>query len=751
LARFLWVKFQLDDLCRAETDNSIKKVLQNLPRDLSETYDRLLGRIDGAEQREYVKRMFTWIICARRPLEVTELREAIAFTIEDDHFDHNKIPNDLNRLARACGNLIVIDDDEQSVQIAHYTVEQYLLEGRSQPALFSFTKEDANFEVGKVCVAYLSFSDFESQLTEYNKNGTSNMSALEKVVRTQPMLPPNSHAVKLVKALKTLRRSQDSPTNIDFDRHISTYKRRMPIATVEEKYALLSYVAEYWLHHTITFTKAMEATMQSPHHLHLFNNLALHRKFPFDIRPWDGISLRREGFPFVIQIGWAISANHLPLLKSITHLGNEACLGAYMEEATKDFLNFMINSKATWPLLRKYSEGSAETFPHSHDWERWLYHCILRACDQAFTEILEFFFSNWERSRWSPPHGNFFGHLLLDAALHSNTGVVEVVNKITLNWHSDARRELWLNTEIEGESLNALEVAFRSDSVPLMELFALAGCRATRSFKENLLQGNLTKLCEAFEAGDLKKIRCFLRMLGATESSLWHIKYFLSGPLYRPDEDAYALSVAVDAITSDRGSARKSIRPHWAGTVEGVSFQDRIDIILAAGGKPLPRDVSWLLWDAITENKVGRFDLLLSTGVQASDPRYILTAKEGEAIKLKYFNLGGIESISPLCCAILYEREEMVSKFLDAGVSANEVGTNTGLVPIYFAAIADSFESFKILIRYGANLEAMDAEDQNITHFLNYDITKEYELYYYWTSWAAKVKGPVSLWEYHER
>lgn len=301
LSRFLWVKFQLDDLCRAETDNTIKKVLQNLPRDLSETYDRLLARIDVAEQREYVKRMFNWIICARRPLDVMELREAIAFTIEDDHFDTTKIPNDINRLARACGNLIVVDDDEQTVQIAHYTVEQYLLEEREcRPSLFRFAKEEANFEVGKVCVAYLSFSEFESQLTQYTNTTTSNLAALENVVRSQSMLPPNSQVAKVVKALKRFRGNQDSSTNIEYDRHVKFYSRRMPAAPLQTKYCLLSYVVENWLHHTTTFRDPIDTTFPTSRQNRLFDILALDKKFSFDIRPWDTVPLRWERFPYVL-------------------------------------------------------------------------------------------------------------------------------------------------------------------------------------------------------------------------------------------------------------------------------------------------------------------------------------------------------------------------------------------------------------------------------------------------------------------
>jgi hypothetical protein len=92
LDRFLWVKFQLNELCTAESDDAIKKTLRDLPKDLSETYDRLLGRIVGLERQELVKRMFRWIICARRPLFVDELCEGIAFTINDTRWNEEKIP-----------------------------------------------------------------------------------------------------------------------------------------------------------------------------------------------------------------------------------------------------------------------------------------------------------------------------------------------------------------------------------------------------------------------------------------------------------------------------------------------------------------------------------------------------------------------------------------------------------------------------------------------------------------------------------
>lgn len=100
--------FQLVALSEAESDDGIKKLLENLPRDLGETYDRLLGRIVGAERHGLVGRMFRWIVCARRPLAVDELCEAIAFTIDDRSWNSEKIPTDFNRVGVPKSSMLAI-------------------------------------------------------------------------------------------------------------------------------------------------------------------------------------------------------------------------------------------------------------------------------------------------------------------------------------------------------------------------------------------------------------------------------------------------------------------------------------------------------------------------------------------------------------------------------------------------------------------------------------------------------------------
>lgn len=252
--RFLWVKFQLTDLCDSQTDDTIRTTLRNLPKSLGETYERFLKKANYRDdrRRELLKRLFNWLLCAKRPLTVGEAREAIAFTIYDNRFDAAKLPNDLHRLVRASGNLIIIDEATQNVQLAHYTVQQYLLQAQSSVrSFFCSTLEEAHIQVGYICLAYLSFSDFEQQITPYQETDVmSNITAIESVVNNTAMLPPTTSGTNAVKFLLRFRGGQ-KPSGIDFARHLP--QKSIPqIAIRYEKYALLAYIIKNWLFHTVS-------------------------------------------------------------------------------------------------------------------------------------------------------------------------------------------------------------------------------------------------------------------------------------------------------------------------------------------------------------------------------------------------------------------------------------------------------------------------------------------------------------------
>jgi hypothetical protein len=192
--------------------------------------------------------MLQWIICSRRPLHVDELLEAIAFTVEDDYWDTSKIPMDPTRLIRASVNLIVIDEEDHCVQLAHYTVQQFLFapsEGPGSP--YHFTREAAELYVGETCIIYLSFKDFDTQLVKYTNRTNSQMSAIEKALLGSDSIVQGGLIESATLTVSNLLRPSRSykPSNIDFSHHIPH-----PSSGLQCGYQLLGYVIKEWLHHT---------------------------------------------------------------------------------------------------------------------------------------------------------------------------------------------------------------------------------------------------------------------------------------------------------------------------------------------------------------------------------------------------------------------------------------------------------------------------------------------------------------------
>lgn len=144
----------------------IRETLDNLPEGLGGTYRRILVTISRSPLRAgLARKMFQWATVAQRPLHIEEFKEAVAFNPQDKHWEEDKIPNE-DFMFESCRGLIIKDEDG-TVHFAHHTVRQYLIGGLAtqiDPS-FEVSTGDADFLAGLTCVAYLSFSDFETQLT----------------------------------------------------------------------------------------------------------------------------------------------------------------------------------------------------------------------------------------------------------------------------------------------------------------------------------------------------------------------------------------------------------------------------------------------------------------------------------------------------------------------------------------------------------------------------------------------------------
>jgi hypothetical protein len=156
------VSCQLDTLRRC-LPQRIRKALNELPDTLDETYERTLQEI-GKEKWEYACRLFQCITVARRPLDVVELAEFLAFDFEAEGgpiFRADWRSEDAkDTVLSTCSTLVSIVDADGSpvVQFSHFSVKEYLtssrmLEGRVPR--YHTPLEPAHVVVTEACLSVL--------------------------------------------------------------------------------------------------------------------------------------------------------------------------------------------------------------------------------------------------------------------------------------------------------------------------------------------------------------------------------------------------------------------------------------------------------------------------------------------------------------------------------------------------------------------------------------------------------------------
>ena len=152
--RFRLVEFQLNYVLARCEPRKIRAALKSLPRTLPDAYKDVFTRIErqGPDRKELVIKIVSWIFHARRPLKMTELREAIAVEPGDTELDKDDLlaPGFVVEISES---LISYDDGAGTVSFSHFTVHEFL---RSSQATLVLPSVD----ISKVCLTYLGFTEF---------------------------------------------------------------------------------------------------------------------------------------------------------------------------------------------------------------------------------------------------------------------------------------------------------------------------------------------------------------------------------------------------------------------------------------------------------------------------------------------------------------------------------------------------------------------------------------------------------------
>ena len=260
----------------------IRETLKNLPEGLGDTYKRILTKISKNPSRALAQKVFKWATVARRPLHVAELREAVAIEPDDKNWNEEKIPHE-DLMFECCRGLIIKDDDE-TAHFAHHTVQQYLTGGLATNVdpLFQISVVDADILAGQTCIAYLSFSDFETQITPT----TPTVILEQKGVLESggPLWIPSILGIRrpMFDLPYRLLRGDPAMRQSDFDywKYLrpKAQQKQSPSSDLKDKYWLLCYAIEYWEPHTRSYHRV------SPRRRLAY--LAKDKKLAFDFRPW---------------------------------------------------------------------------------------------------------------------------------------------------------------------------------------------------------------------------------------------------------------------------------------------------------------------------------------------------------------------------------------------------------------------------------------------------------------------------------
>lgn len=150
---------QLDVLRTCKRPSAIQAALKDLPRNLDETYERILQKIEP-DDFEDARAILTWVAFAERPLTLEEVAEAAV--VRDNHIslDHEDKLLDLTDVLHICRGLLSISTESisickilnsrQVVRFAHFSVKEYLISRRivdGSAACFAISAELAQSHI----------------------------------------------------------------------------------------------------------------------------------------------------------------------------------------------------------------------------------------------------------------------------------------------------------------------------------------------------------------------------------------------------------------------------------------------------------------------------------------------------------------------------------------------------------------------------------------------------------------------------
>lgn len=205
----------MDSLAQEDNIRELKESLKSLPKDLDKTYDDAFERIKQQDSRKLARadHILTLISCAKRPLKLEEMRQALSIRRGDSFLDPEALPK-TNSLISTCCGLVMVEDGSQIVKFVHYTTEEYF-----KRKIQRYRSPEAHGYFAGILITYLSFTTFE-------------IFSLEKVIEA------------------AVDEAAARDANVPMSSTEEEYAIQNYVENLLERNILLQYAAENWGHHT---------------------------------------------------------------------------------------------------------------------------------------------------------------------------------------------------------------------------------------------------------------------------------------------------------------------------------------------------------------------------------------------------------------------------------------------------------------------------------------------------------------------
>jgi ankyrin repeat protein len=139
---------------------SVRRILEELPDSLDETYERILREIGKPNQR-HAHRLLQCLVVAVRPLRVEELAEVLAFDFNTGGMPKLNLSwrweDQEEAVMSACSSLVTIvkDGDSRSrvVQFSHFSVKEFLTADRLAEPIRDVTRYHIRLEAAHTILA----------------------------------------------------------------------------------------------------------------------------------------------------------------------------------------------------------------------------------------------------------------------------------------------------------------------------------------------------------------------------------------------------------------------------------------------------------------------------------------------------------------------------------------------------------------------------------------------------------------------